>query len=444
MQKELISRRVFTLAIAAGMIAGSASAQSVGVYRSASGARDASMASADSVLGTTPVEALSRNPAGLTSVDAPQFDVALAMLSARGRFTNRVDSNGSLTDASGVVPDGAVAFPFRNRSLVIAGGLLTDGALAGSWSYKDAPGAAGATYGLETHRSGVVVLRPTAGVGARLGSWLSVGGSVSMLWNHNELKAPYIFQTQAPLVGLKTLLDVHASGTGWSGSLGAIARPHRHVSAGVSWHSQTTLTTTGQATGDAWAQFAALGVNADSTFEYAAAVRNSFPSMLAAGGAWEVTPRVRVAGQLERWGWHDAFASLPITLTHGTNAVINSLVGSSEIGEVVPLDWKNQFVRRVGAEFTCRPSVIIRSGYAYSPSPVPTDTLTPMTAAIVEHTFGAGLGLVQGKTMVDIGFQWSPTTERFVQHTSLQGSEYNNTSVSVGVQGLVFSVRRRF
>src|SRR6185436_13869813 len=140
---------------------------------------------------------------------------------------------GSLNDASGVVPDGAVAFPFRNRSLVIAGGLLTDGALAGSWSYKDAPGAAGATYGLETHRSGVVVLRPTAGAGARLGSWLSVGGSVSMLWNHNELKAPYIFQTQAPLVGLKTLLDVHASGTGWSGSLGAIARPHRHVSAGV-------------------------------------------------------------------------------------------------------------------------------------------------------------------------------------------------------------------
>ena len=427
-----------------GLLSGSAAAQSVGVYRGASGARDASMASADSVLGSTPVAALSWNPAGLASIEAPEFDLAVATLSARGKFTNRVDSNGFLSDARGIVPDGTVAFPVRNGQFVVAGGLLTDGAIAGSWSYQDVPGAAGATYGVATHRSGVVVLRPTAAVGARLGSRFAVGGSVSMLWNRNELQAPYIFQTQAPLVGLKTLLDVHATGTGWSASLGAIAKPHRTVTAGVAWRSQTTLTTRGEATGDAWAQFAALGVAADSTFAYSAAVRNSFPSMLAAGGAWEVTPRLRVAGQLERWGWRDAFSTLPITLTNGTNAVINSLVGSSTIEEEVPLDWKNQLVRRVGAEFTCRPAVVVRGGYAFSPSPVPTDTLTPMTAAIVEHTFGVGLGLVQGKTHIDVGFQWSPATERRVQNTALQGSEYDNTSVAVGVQGLVLSVRRRF
>lgn len=428
----------------AGLVSIPAAAQSVGVYRGASGAREASMASADGVLGSTPVAALSWNPAGLVAIEAPEFDVALATLQARGRFTNRVDSNGLLSDASGIVPDGAVAFPFRRRSIVVAGGLLTDGALAGSWNFRDAPGAAGATYGLATHRSGVVVLRPTAGIAARLGPRFAVGGSLSMLWNRNELNAPYIFQTQAPLVGLKTLLDVRATGTGWSGSLGAIAKPHRTVTAGVAWRSQTTLTTRGTATGDAWAQFAALGVAADSTFEYSAAVKNSFPSMLSAGGAWEATPRLRVAGQLERWGWQDAFSSLPITLTNGTNAVVNSLVGSTTIQEIVPLDWKNQLVRRVGTEFTCRPSLVLRGGYAYSPSPVPTNTLTPMTAAIVEHTLGFGFGVVQGKTTFDAGYQWSPATERRVQNTILQGSEYDGTSVAVGVQGLVFSVRRRF
>ena len=87
---------------------------------------------------------------------------------------------------------------------------------------------------------------------------------------------------------------------------------------------------------------------------------------------------------------------------------------------------------------------MVRGGYAYSPSPVPTDTLTPMTAAIVEHTFGVGLGLIQGKTSIDVGFQWSPTTERRVQNTALQGSEYDGTSVAVGAQGLVVSLRRRF
>jgi hypothetical protein len=67
-----------------------------------------------------------------------------------------------------------------------------------------------------------------------------------------------------------------------------------------------------------------------------------------------------------------------------------------------------------------------------------------MTAAIVEHTLGFGVGLVQGKTHVDIGVQWSPATERRVQDTSLQGSEYDGTTVAVGVQGIVVSVRRRF
>jgi len=98
----------------------------------------------------------------------------------------------------------------------------------------------------------------------------------------------------------------------------------------------------------------------------------------------------------------------------------------------------------VGTEYNWSPKVVLRGGYAYSPSAVPTDTLTPMTAAIVEHTFGAGVGLTQGKTSIDVGFQWSPTAERRVQNTALQGSEYDGTSVAVGAQGLVFSVRRRF
>ncbi len=67
-----------------------------------------------------------------------------------------------------------------------------------------------------------------------------------------------------------------------------------------------------------------------------------------------------------------------------------------------------------------------------------------MTAAIVEHTLGFGIGLLQGKTRLDLGYQWSPVTERRVQDTMLQGSEYDNTSVAVGVQGLVVSLGRRF
>jgi long-subunit fatty acid transport protein len=429
-------------ALALGPVA--AQAQSVGVYRGVFDAREASLASAGSVLGGSPVSALAWNPAALAWTESPEASAAVAAASASGHFTNRVDASGRLEDAFGLVPDGALAVPIHGYPIVVAGGLLTEGAIAGSWHYRDAPGVAGATYGLETHRSGVLVLRPTAGVGIRLGNVASIGGSVSMLWNRNELQAPYIFQSQAPLVGLKTLLDVHATGTGFNATLGAMVKPHDRLSAALSWRSGTTLTTHGTATGDAWAQFEALGVDADASFTYDAAVRNRFPSMIAAGAVFQATDRLSLTGQVERWGWRDAFSSLPITLTDGTNAVVNGLVGSSTIQENVPLAWDDQVVRRMGAEYAWSPTLMLRGGYAYSPSPVPTGTLTPMTAAIVEHTVGVGAGLVQGRTRIDLGLQWSPAADRFVTNTDLKGSEYNASGVSVGTRALVVSVTRRF
>jgi long-subunit fatty acid transport protein len=436
--------RILVLSATLALAAGSADAQSVGVYRGAVGAREAALAGADNALGTLPIDAVAWNPAGLALFETPDLDVGIAALGARGSFANRVDANGSLTDARGVIPEGAFAMPLGGTPFVFGAGLIADGAVAGSWRYQDVPGAAGATYGLAVHRSGVLVLRPTVGVGARLNSRVAVGGSLSLVWNRNDLEAPYIFQTQAPLVGLKTLLDIHTTGTGWGSSLGAVVMPHRSVTAGVAWRSGTRLTTEGTASGDAWAQFAAVGVAADSTFEYSAAVRNAFPSMLAAGARWEITPEWRLSGQLERWGWQEAFAALPITLTDGTNAVINSLVGGGRIDETVPLEWRNQVVRRIGTEYVWRPSVVLRAGYAYAPSSVPTTTLTPMTAAIVEHTLGFGVGVSQGKMRMDVGFLWSPTSRRDVADTMLQGSEYDATSVAVGAQGLVVSVGRRF
>ena len=439
-------RSPFVTSVMAGLLLAPAAvgAQSVGVYRGVFDAREASLASAGSVVSGTTVSALAWNPASLAFIENREVTGALAAAGARGHFTNRVDANGTLQDAFGLVPDGAVAIPLRDRRVVVAGGLLTEGAIGGAWRYRDAPGVAGASYGLETHRSGVLVLRPTAGVGVRLGDKASVGGSVSLLWNRNELEAPYIFQSQAPLVGLKTLLDVHATGTGWNATLGATVKPADRLAVAASWRSGTTLTTHGSATGDARAQFDALGVGADASFTYDAAVRNRFPSLTAVGATYHATDRLAVNGQVERWGWHDAFASLPITLTNGTNVVVNSLVGSSTIEEMVPLAWANQIVRRIGTEYAWSPTLTLRGGYAYSPSPVPTGTLTPMTAAIVEHTLGIGAGVVQGRYRLDLGLQWSPSADRFVAKTDLQGSEYTASGVSVGSHALVLSVSRAF
>ena len=86
MQKKQTWIRTATLAATVALMSSPAAAQSVGVYRGASGARDASIAGADSVLGATPVSALSWNPAGLASLEEPEFDLAFATLRARGKI----------------------------------------------------------------------------------------------------------------------------------------------------------------------------------------------------------------------------------------------------------------------------------------------------------------------------------------------------------------------
>ena len=264
-----------------------ASAQSVGVYRGAAGAKDASMASAGSALGTTPVAALSWNPAGLASLDQPEVDVALAALSARGTFANRVDSNGFLRDAQGVVPDGAVAFPLQHGS--VRGRRWPaepTERLPDRGSISDVPGAAGATYGLATHRSGVIVLRPTAGLGARLGS-RRVGGRQRLDAVESQRAE---LALHFPDAGAARRPQDHARRRGQRHRVERQPRrcgqsQPRPSPPAVSWRSSTTLTTNGEATGDAWAQFAAAGIAADSKFAYSAAVRNSFPSMVAAAAS---------------------------------------------------------------------------------------------------------------------------------------------------------------
>ncbi len=239
---------------------------------------------------TTPVAALSWNPAGLASLDAPEVDLALAAISARGTFANRVDSNGLLDDAQGVVPEGAVAFPFQQRRLVFAAACSPTARLPGRGRIgMRLARLVRPTESPRTGRGSSCSGRPR--VSARsLGSRVSVGGSLSLLWNHNELSAPYIFQTQAPLVGLKTMLDVEASGTGWGASLGAVVKASRNGDG-------RCVVAVADDIDDAWRRRwrrlgAVRGRSASRPTprsRSSAAVRNSFPSMVAAAVTWEAT-----------------------------------------------------------------------------------------------------------------------------------------------------------
>ena len=91
--------------------------------------------------------------------------------------------------------------------------------------YVDAPGFAGASYGLQQQQSAILAARSGVGMGVALTKKVDVGVSVGAVYNQNTLDAPYIFQSNPALAGLKTLLAMHTTGFGWNTSVGVIARP---------------------------------------------------------------------------------------------------------------------------------------------------------------------------------------------------------------------------
>ena len=123
--------------------------------------------------------------------------------------------------------------PIRHSRFTWAVGFLPDLMSVADWHYVDAPGVAGASYGLQEQHSAIIAGRAVTGLGIAVAPRLSLGVSLGVDYNTNTLIAPYIFQSQPTLAGLKTLLTLRTSGYGWNGSVGALIHATRKVELGL-------------------------------------------------------------------------------------------------------------------------------------------------------------------------------------------------------------------
>jgi long-subunit fatty acid transport protein len=382
------------------------------------------------------VGALTTNPAGLTYLSSPTLDLSMSAVFARGSFSNSVNANSPMTTSPGVIPYGAFGMPVGKSRFSFGIGFAPDLVSVSDWHYVDAPGLAGVTYGMQENKSAILAGRAMVGLSYAFSRKLSVGMTAGADYNSNTLHAPYIFQSQPQLGGTKTLLDLHTYGTGWNMSLGAMFEPTRNLDFGVAWKSHTVIVTNGLASGDASALFTALAISAPSNFSYNASVKNILPQSVNANVAWHVNPRWTLVFQTDWVNWSNAFVNLPVTLTSGSNAVINGVAGSTTLVDGVPLNWKDQYSFHGGVERMLTEGTAIRFGYAHGNDPVPSGTLTPMTAAIMTNQLSTGFAFHTGHSRFDIAYTFDPIAQQQVQQSGLLAGEYSNSTDRVGLQSL--------
>jgi long-chain fatty acid transport protein len=433
-------------AVASMSLAVSASAN--GIYQNGSGARAKALGGVGSVLENDPLSATAANPASLTTVSGPAFSLGAVGVIADGEFKNTANPSGAAlgTDA-GLGAELALTIPLCSRA-TIGLGFVPESTLKAHWAYNDTnPGATGnalvpggVSYGFQKHESEIIVLRTALGLGVKITDELSLGASVGLLYNDNTLTAPYIFQSHPGLAGLKTLLDLHADGFGVDGQIGALWRPTPDWTFAVTWKSPSVLHAKGDATGDVGPQLGAPSV----PFHYDAEVQNHFPQIVSLGTAWTPAKRLRLLGQIDWINWTDAFDTLRVRLSNGDSAAINGVLGSTSLNDDAPLQWRNTYVFRTGAEYDLTDSVSLRAGYSYGRSPVPDETLTPLTAVILEHTLGLGAGWHSGRWQVDAAWQWDLPITRDIGTSALKAGEYSNSSVKAGIHTVALTGTVRF
>lgn len=414
------------------------------IYQDGASARAKSLGGSSTAGSVGALDALATNPAALTGVRRPAVELGADAGWIRGDFSNRADTT-TFTEF-GLKPHAALAWPLG--PVTLGAGLIPDSALRAEWRYRDVPGGLdGATsYGTRTHRSEIHLLRFAFGAGCALTPKLSAGASLGVLYNRNQLETPYIIQTQPSLRSAKVLLDLDTEGWGANGQFGLLWKPLASLQLGLSYTLPTRIRSDGRATADAGRQLANLGVTGvDATAGFDAEVTNKYPQILSAAAAWQATPRLQIVGQVDWINWAGAFDTLDVRLRHVDNELYRTLLaGKANLNDDVPLDWDDQWVFRFGAEYALDDRWTVRAGYRYARNPVPTATLTPLTAVISEHVVTAGLGYRAGNVNVDLGWQWQLPARERVERSALLAGEYSGSEVEVSIHWLSLTTRLEF
>jgi long-chain fatty acid transport protein len=112
--------------------------------------------------------------------------------------------------------------------------------------------------------------------------------------------------------------------------------------------------------------------------------------------------------------------------------------------DVIPLQWRDQGVFSAGVESPLGEHLAFRGGYSYATNPVPSATLTPMTAAILQNTIGTGMGYSRGPYNLDLAYQVELPATQSVGQSSLKSGEYDDSRVEVAVHSVTLTSRIHF
>ena len=251
------------------------------------------------------------------------------------------------------------------------------------------------------------------GFAYRVNDELSVGATLGLGVSHEELEGPYILQGPGMFRGVPTLLDLHATGVALCWSAGMQYKLTDATTLGLTYQSESRF----QADGATSVTIPGVGT---STYETGMDI--TWPQSVGLGIRHELCPHRIVSCDVIWYNYGSAFDEIGLTLTNPTSP------GFPPIVEHFPLRWSDTLSTRLGYERVLDNGNVVRCGYVYHESPVPSGTLTPFIQATLEHAFSLGYGCKWRSWNLDFAYMYSFGPDRHVGVSDLAGNEFGQST----------------
>ncbi|MGA2527236.1 MAG: outer membrane protein transport protein [Smithellaceae bacterium] len=257
-------------------------------------------------------------------------------------------------------------------------------------------------YGSATYTS-YSQMRFAPGLSYKINDMISVGAVVNIMYATMEFNAASA-AGQLPHMG--------ASSFGYGATIGVLVKPVDFLQIGLAYETKSYFQ--------------------DFAFNTAAGVDKiefDQPQVATIGLGIKPIKNLLIGFDVEWINWSDTNGqNLPKYTTNASSAMPWNM------------DWSDQFVYKVGVQYTVIPMIALRAGYNYGKMPLNSDRAFENIAfpAVSEHHFTAGIGInFTERFTINIGGMYSPTAKLSgsnpAQGISSYETEMSQYSIDMGI-----------
>ncbi len=390
MKKQIASLGAAALLVA---LAAAPAAATNGMQMIGTNARSTGMGGAD-VAADSDAAAVSGNPALICGCAPRSANIGFTALMPKLGMT----SMGGLNDVDGenqlfLMPQIGYVHRLGQSPVTVGFGLYAQGGMG--VDFKDVNTGMGGTDELTSQ---VAFMRLNPMVAYQATDWATFGATIML--GYAQMKFEFFPNTYSvgfdgaggtgdDFAGMR-VKDLSSFGA--AGRLGAQFKLGPQVRLGATYTTKTDLNLDG---GTGTLNFGQMRADYDAELD-----KFTWPQEFEFGFAYLPIPGLTLAADAKWINWSDAIKDPTLKLKDPNSPGI-----PGSIAVPFAMNWDDQWVFAVGAEYVINPAHTVRVGYNYGKSPVPDNFLNPLFPATVEHHVTLGYGASFGKWVFDVAYE---------------------------------------